>query len=198
MFSFYAVRTLQNIPDEKIDNSIDSSLHTKTNEKEPPIHKVIFLKTFFLLIVEQFISNKRHNINEKQHSPENVSKKQKMVISDEKEEKIPKELIPMQVKPNQLHHHMINTSQVAFRNTRVPARFNRPNTSYIFCLEAQHVIPTSNEQQNNNEGFPENIALLIPSNILNHTLNELDPSLLEVTCQVLNFHILPLVNITTN
>jgi len=64
----------------------------------------------------------------------------------------------------------------------------RPNTSYIYCSEAQQVraIPSSSSQ-------PEHIALLIPSSVLNATLDpRFDTSLLEVSCQVLNLHLWPM------
>jgi len=61
---------------------------------------------------------------------------------------------------------------------------DKPNTSYIYCSEAQHVAPVSD---------PQNIALLIPANVLNATARGLpiDTSLLEVTCQVMNYYIWP-------
>lgn len=50
---------------------------------------------------------------------------------------------------------------------------DKPNTSYIYCSEAQHIAPTVTTSA------PETVALLIPSNLLNMT-NGIDPSLLEV------------------
>jgi len=66
---------------------------------------------------------------------------------------------------------------------------DKPNTSYIYCSEAQHIAPAITTT-------PETIALLIPSNLLNMT-NGIDPSLLEVSCQVLSYYLWPLRNATS-
>ncbi len=60
-----------------------------------------------------------------------------------------------------------------------------PNTSYIYCSQAQQVTVTTTSSA------PETIALLIPSNVLNSTAN-MDPSLLEISCQVSSRSLFPL------
>jgi len=76
-------------------------------------------------------------------------------------------------------------------NAEVAFRGDRPNTSYIYCSQAQQVTVTSTSSA------PETIALLIPSNVLNSTAS-LDPSLLEVSCQVLNYYVWPMQNVNLN
>lgn len=68
---------------------------------------------------------------------------------------------------------------------------DKPNTSYIYCSEAQHIAPAVTSST------PETVALLIPSNLLNMT-NGIDPSLLEVSCQVLSYYLWPMRNATTS
>jgi len=65
----------------------------------------------------------------------------------------------------------------------------RPQTSYIYCPEAQHIIPASRTDE---DGHPGVVALLIPSDILNITAPGEPPSLTEVTCQVLEMNVLPI------
>jgi len=69
----------------------------------------------------------------------------------------------------------------------------RPNTSYIYCSEAQQLHSTVQPSQSH-LNIPENIALLIPSSVLlNSTLDpQFDTSLLEISCQILNLHVWPL------
>jgi len=74
----------------------------------------------------------------------------------------------------------------------VPRR--NPNASYIYCPEAHHLAPATST----NSG-PEMIALLLPASVLNGSIHgnlNLDSSLLEVSCQILNLHMWPLVNAT--
>jgi len=68
----------------------------------------------------------------------------------------------------------------------------RPQTSYIYCPEAQHIISASQTE----DGQPSVVALLIPSDILNITAPGEPPSLTEVTCQVLEMNILPIYPVT--
>mmetsp|Transcript_14404 Transcript_14404/g.20087 ORF Transcript_14404/g.20087 Transcript_14404/m.20087 type:complete len:543 (-) Transcript_14404:67-1695(-) len=67
---------------------------------------------------------------------------------------------------------------------------DKPNTSYIYCSEAQHIAPAVTSST------PETVALLIPSNLLNMT-SGIDPSLLEVSCQVLSYYLWPMRNATS-
>jgi len=74
---------------------------------------------------------------------------------------------------------------------------SRPDTSYIYCSEAQQVHSTTSSLGNARD--PQNIALLIPSSVLNATLDpRMDKSLLEVSCQVLNLHLWPMTSVANN
>jgi len=64
----------------------------------------------------------------------------------------------------------------------------RPQTSYIYCPEAQHIIPASIRTE---DGHPGVVALLVPSDILNITEPGQQSSLTEITCQVLEMNVLP-------
>jgi hypothetical protein len=68
----------------------------------------------------------------------------------------------------------------------------RDNTSYVYCPEAQHF---SSRMQPDQGG---NIALLIPSSLLNSTTGQLDTSLLEVSCQVLSYYVWPMPSSPSN
>jgi hypothetical protein len=66
----------------------------------------------------------------------------------------------------------------------------RDNTAYVYCPDAQQL--TSPRVKNPSK--PENIALLIPSSIFHSSLNKgLDPSLLEVSCQVMSYYSWPTI-----
>lgn len=109
-------------------------------------------------------------ITEKRSAEVQHSKKRKMKISDE--------LVPMETN-NNVSLHSTNSSIVAAKA--------RPNTAYIYCPTAEHLVHT--------ERTPETIALLIPSSVLNATVEgRLDTSLLEVSCSVLNLHMWPMNN----
>jgi len=70
---------------------------------------------------------------------------------------------------------------------------DRPNTSYIYCPEAQHFAPTTTTAAGS-----DTIAFLIPSSILNANGGRVDTSLLEVSCQVLNYYMWPMTNTTAH
>jgi hypothetical protein len=75
---------------------------------------------------------------------------------------------------------------VASMQTPRPSQLTIPdqrNMTYIFCPEAREILPTQPPER-------DVIALLVPSTMLNST-QDLEPSLLEVQCQVLNLHIYP-------
>jgi len=80
------------------------------------------------------------------------------------------------------------------QNTEIIPRMN-PNANYIYCPEAHYISPASASSDG-----PEIVALLLPASVLNGTLygnqNNLDSSLLEVSCQILNLHMWPLNNNT--
>jgi len=136
------------------------------------------------------------------------SKKRKMTIADDESHENPvvfandsdnTKIVPhnskvlglVPVNENHLHlpQRLLTSDDVAVR----------PNTAYIYCSEAQQVQSTTNgNTANSNSGYPENIALLIPSSVLNATSDpRFDASLLEVSCHVLNMHFWPLQNIST-
>jgi hypothetical protein len=144
------------------------------------------------------------------------SKKQKMKIASEEENtsmnnlQSSNGLVPVSVKPSQVRLLQqtgasgASTSTAGLELVGLKGK-HRPNTSYIYCPEAQQVMALNNTNNNTDtgsyHGFPENIALLIPSSVLNATLASMnggdnegsaagwDSSLLEVTCQVLNLHV---------
>jgi len=152
------------------------------------------------------IANRKHALeaineevgNKRSSSSATSNKKKKMKISEEPESGLVdlpdnnngKELsvVPLDGRymkdTNNLQLASLSTSN---RTAEVVQSFqmrDKPNTSYIYCSEAQHVAPVSD---------PQNIALLIPANVLNATARGLpiDTSLLEVTCQVMNYYIWP-------
>jgi len=140
--------------------------------------------------------------NKKRASASNVevihTKKQKMKIADGKTSH-PHDndsgLVPVSVKGDQIR--LQSNGEVA----------HKQDTSYIYCAEAQHITPVNTSisgetrfynNQNRIGGFPENIALLIPSSLLNTSFtdsnhnSETHPGgILEVSCQVLNLHLWP-------
>jgi len=106
-----------------------------------------------------------------------VSKKRKMKIADEVEDSTTSLVTFDHTQPKHTTH---DPTELVVRH--------RPNTSYIFCSEAQHI---SSSSQN------ENIALLIPASVLNATSDpQFDTSMLEVSCQVLNVQLWPMPNTT--
>jgi len=113
-------------------------------------------------------------------SDTNSLKRKKITIAEEPN----KELVP--VDANHIRYVKNNSIEVLQTHS-----LSRPDTSYIYCSEAQQVHSTSIGSTRN----PQNIALLIPSSVLNSTLDSrIDNSLLEVTCQVLNLHLWPLTS----
>jgi hypothetical protein len=116
-------------------------------------------------------------------------KRKKIPIADESA----KDLVPV-VAEEQVKQLKNNSLQV-LPNGPTHHALSRPDTSYIYCSEAQQVHPASAAVGNT----PQNIALLIPSSVLNATLDSrLDKSLLEVTCQVLNLHLWPYSTVPNN
>lgn len=101
-----------------------------------------------------------------------ASKRKKMTIADENPEK------QLVVQPSRA----VTSSRENF--TELAVRPNDPRTAYIYCSEAQQLstFPL--------QAGPDHVALLIPSNVLNAT--DVDPSLLEVSCRVVNFHVWPI------
>jgi len=75
------------------------------------------------------------------------------------------------------------------------------SSHYIYCPEAQQITSGSSsttqqqqqqQQQQHSGGMPEMIALLIPGSMLNTSDSQLNSSLMEVSCQVLNLHMWPM------
>jgi len=120
-------------------------------------------------------------------SPEATSfKRKKITIAEESN----KELVPIDTS----HIRYVKNNSVEVLQTH---SLSRPDTSYIYCSEAQQVHSTTSSLGNGRE--PQNIALLIPSSVLNATLDpRMDKSLLEVTCQVLNLHLWPMTSVANN
>jgi len=122
-------------------------------------------------------SSHKHSLDHVEKSP----RKKKMKIAED-ESTNGKSLVPAEPETNVIQH----------ANSSLVVANARPNTAYIYCPSAQQVVPA-------NRGNPETIALLIPSNVLNASLeNRLDTSLLEVSCSVLNLHMWPLSNRSTS
>ncbi len=87
----------------------------------------------------------------------------------------------------------------------------KDNTAYLYCPQQPQVVFHANSENsnaksrgihNNNKTsqnsnhesqVPENIALLIPSSILTGDSSQIDPSMLEVNCQVLSYYSWPIV-----
>jgi len=116
----------------------------------------------------------------KGESKNEPAKRKRMKISDENvAEDSSKGLVPAD-------------ASAAKQNTEIVPRRN-PNASYIYCPEAVHVAPSISSSES-----PEIVALLLPASVLNGTLfgnmANLDSSMLEVSCQVLNLHMWPLNN----
>jgi len=150
-----------------------------------------------------------------------LSKKRKMKISDELEERPLNineafhksvELVPISQSESSVRltessagsaKGQISTARFAsasddaelvIQSSGLAKTVPRPNTSYIYCSEAQRVTPIASSV---NPQTPENIALLIPSSVLNATQDpQFDRSLLEVSCQVLNLHVWSMQNIS--
>jgi len=101
----------------------------------------------------------------------NPKKKMKIADGDGEVIALPKDLVPLQ-------HGQISTG-----NNRAADITISNNMTYIICPEATEISPSQ-------PADPNIIALLIPSTMLN-TTQEMEPSLLEVQCQVLNLHIWP-------
>jgi len=68
------------------------------------------------------------------------------------------------------------------------------SSTYLYCPQAQRLTPWSTNP--NIGASSERVALLIPTSVLNATARglPLDASLLEVSCQVLNYYIWPAVS----
>jgi len=176
-------RTLKGVKDEKLDVTTKISEHPPVNESS---------------IVEVSASKKRtesaldKNYPEKQTSSEkridNTSsfKKKKITIAEESN----KELVPIDTS----HIRYVKNNSVEVLQTH---SLSRPDTSYIYCSEAQQVHSTTSSLGSARD--PQNIALLIPSSVLNATLDpRMDKSLLEVSCQVLNLHLWPMTSVANN
>jgi len=130
-------------------------------------------------------SSVERNYQEKERSEKQVSTKEmrrkKITIAEEST----KELVPVEQQPNNIRLVKNNSVEVIQSYS-----LSRPDTSYIYCSEAQQVHSTASLDATRD---PQNIALLIPSSVLNATLDpRMDNSLLEVTCQVLNLHLWPM------
>jgi Ni,Fe-hydrogenase III component G len=110
-----------------------------------------------------------------------LAKRRKVKISDEETRATAKGLVPLNNKQE--------TGLISSANTEVlmNARERDPNTAFIYCSEAQQIMVSPNATE------PSNIALLIPTRVLNASLDrQYDHSLLEVTCNVLTLHMFPM------
>jgi len=130
-------------------------------------------------------------ISIEQHVSEQSTKKRKMKIAEEDSIATSKSF---GLVAHDSLHKRAGVTEVALRDgvheERPIPLGERPNTSYIYCSEAQQMTSTVVTSS-----APESIALLIPANLLNATLSpEFDSSLLEVSCQVLNLHMWPMPN----
>jgi len=175
--SLAASRVIKSVKEEKID--LPSKIPELPREQVSSQLEVVSSK----VIVE----NKYHQKKEEKQivkQEENSLKRKKITIAEEPH----KELVPIDT--NHIRYVKNNSVEVIQTHS-----LSRPDTSYIYCSEAQQVHSTSSL---GNSRDPQNIALLIPSSVLNTPLDHgIDNSLLEVTCQVLNLHLWPM-NTTTN
>lgn len=87
-----------------------------------------------------------------------------------------------------------NTTQpVVIPNTNFRPK---DNTAYFYCPQAHQLSPVARAAATSKPN-PENIALLIPSSIFQTSMNQgLDPSLLEVSCQVMSYFSWPTIPAT--
>jgi len=139
------------------------------------------------------------------HDSDSNSKKRKMNIADSEEiagesahPKSGLELVQADITLGKQKNHL----QLPQRILAVDEVRLSPNTAYIFCPEAQQVSvqrTSDNEKtSSSSNAFPDHIALLIPSSVLNSSSDSrIDSSLLEVSCQVMNMHLWPVQNITS-
>jgi len=128
---------------------------------------------------------------QKKRVSENSLKRKKITIAEEGSTN--KELVPVHTNHNHIRYVKNNSVEVLQTHA-----ITRPDTNYIYCSEAQQVHSTTSV---GNGREPQNIALLIPSSVLNATLDpgsRMDNSLLEVTCQVLNLHLWPMTSVANN
>jgi len=161
-------------------NSVNEDEKSKKETEEERLFEISEPSTPKDVLKENIFSGKKRSI--KQETQE-VNKKIKV-------EKIDSASIAT-------HHHNTvatekeNNQLISLEQHNIQAHQlsrQRPQTSYIYCPEAQHIIPASQTE----DGQPSVIALLVPSDILNITAPGEPPSLTEVTCQVLEMNVLPI------
>jgi len=197
------------VREETTELSSKSTLYTgrilKSVVEEPniseivPLQKPSFSDIEIPTIKSTPATKKEINIKEKKHSLEDsiekdpkqidLSKRKKMKFSDDLSEKYSpeKSLVPMKSTNSD---SLLDSLQIkeTVTNELVPRR--NPNAAYIYCPEAHHLAPLVSTSG------PEMVALLLPASVLNGTLYRTQPniesSLLEVSCQILNLHMWPI------
>jgi len=189
--TLYTGRVLKSVPElitEGLKSPIDSTeIIPVSNSKNIDMEETTAIVPIPLKVRDIGLKERKHPRDSdevimvnKEESKTEPAKRKRMKISEESAEDSSKGLVP--------------ADSPAKQNSEIVPRRN-PNASYIYCPEALHVAPATSG------GGPEIVALLLPASVLNGTLfgnqPNLDSSMLEVTCQVLNLHMWPLNNSST-
>eukprot|EP01114_Cavostelium_apophysatum_P004938 TRINITY_DN1541_c0_g1_i1.p1 TRINITY_DN1541_c0_g1~~TRINITY_DN1541_c0_g1_i1.p1 ORF type:complete len:514 (-),score=122.51 TRINITY_DN1541_c0_g1_i1:238-1779(-) len=191
--NFYAGRVLKSLKDEDASVAIVPEKAIVEASSVLPVTKSVEVQDSALLRAEsrpegRQIANRRLEDAAISQKQDEISRKRKMKIADETESRL--SLPDSQPKSD---WGLVPIDDGLLRNTtRSSGQLSaQENTAYIYCSEAQQVRALRSST-------PENIALLIPSSVLNATLDPaFDSSLLEVSCQVLNLHLWPMPNAST-
>lgn len=96
--------------------------------------------------------------------------------------------VPVQTTPQQ-----VNATQIP--NLAPQISQWKPNTTYLMCNNVQHIQPPSSAQIQSDANAPLLLSFLIPQDTLRGTngTDSASDELLEVTCQVLDINLLPLL-----
>jgi len=188
---FYAGRLLKSLKDDGVTDKFNQTQPEPTPKKRDSV-----LEKEATAVVLNGKRTREEDIEPEIQTESQLVTAKQLVDPKKKKMKIAEEsspasksfgLVPSQVPSKSL------SSEVAIQQGSAAdkplATGERPNTSYIYCSEAQQVASTVTTSAG-----PENIALLIPASVLNST--RLDASLLEISCQVLNLHMWPMQNIS--
>eukprot|EP01118_Nematostelium_gracile_P004200 TRINITY_DN1492_c0_g2_i1.p1 TRINITY_DN1492_c0_g2~~TRINITY_DN1492_c0_g2_i1.p1 ORF type:complete len:274 (-),score=56.00 TRINITY_DN1492_c0_g2_i1:61-882(-) len=189
LFSFSMLMNSTNSPDlpftmkSKDTKSLGTGRALKAIKNEPSEQVSEIPREVMVQPTAMDISEKPLNIDrpKKLISGSSVPGRTKIAIAEENN----KELVP-------LESYQIKTPKDSNTSELIGTHvLSHPDTNYIYCSQAQQVHST----QTNPGQSPQNIALLIPSHVLNSTEGRMNNSMLEVTCQVLNLHFFPMSHV---
>lgn len=181
--SVYAGRVLKSLPEEDITD-IEVLPKAEIRESISKTSSVKSVKEELNPLPVLSVTPKEKKHAREDDDKQSDSKRKKMKISEEQEE----------ASKGLVLANEIRGSSVKPVNTEVVTR--DPNTSYIYCPEAHHILPATAGSGS------EVVALLIPASVLNGSTvlgnhPGTESALLEVSCSVLNLHMWPMQNATT-